>query len=329
MESFFTRLSHFRQRPNRKPEEDFFTEVFAGVLSREKELVKYLFEKLTKLDLDSDLKIETQAVYNDGRPDIKIYGKNVLILIENKIESEEREDQLLDYSRILEKEKKSNSALRTALIYITKYYVSNKFILDKYKLKDTDFEKHFKKACKWNDIYEHIKKYNESNKSKGVNSMYIEDFLQFTEDKKLIIEKVEREIVKGTEALVNLFSQIEEVLNKIKEKYNIEKYERSASVPYLYSLWTVKLDKKKGDFLIFVFYSPLEIICGFKSADEKFKKEPIIKGWKDHLRIDPYVSESTNFIKNTNFLDSKVNEQLEKLETFISKSINTYNEKNV
>ena len=59
-------------------------------------------------------------------------------------------------------------------------------------------------------------------------------------------------------------TQIDEALNKLKEKNKIKECKKSSSLQHLYSLWSLTLDKEMcgEEFYIYVFYSPLKIISG-------------------------------------------------------------------
>jgi hypothetical protein len=90
-------------------------------------------------EISENLTIKTQNSYsNIGRPDIEIYSNNCRIIIECKVEANERTNQLIDYAKLLTNSNKTY----IKLVYLTKY-IENKEI---------DFNKNsFIQIC-WYDI---------------------------------------------------------------------------------------------------------------------------------------------------------------------------------
>lgn len=155
MSGIFSRIFPYRQRDRRTPQEDFFTETFAAVVSRPSlfrdEFVKWLFElEPENIKLPE---IETQKHFDNGRPDICVEvrdtdNKSYVAIIESKIDSCERENQLKDYESILEKKWPEDSS--KILVYITKY---NEDVSDYENSAKLTFRQH-----KWSGLYKRFAK---------------------------------------------------------------------------------------------------------------------------------------------------------------------------
>jgi hypothetical protein len=117
--SFFNRLYSYTERENKNSKENYLIEIFAFCLEIDND---FFNEFLGFLGISNfnDREIWTQKSYSLGRPDIEIFlpDENIEILIECKIEHFERENQLIDYAKILINKESKNKHL----IYLTKYY---------------------------------------------------------------------------------------------------------------------------------------------------------------------------------------------------------------
>jgi hypothetical protein len=105
------------------PLEDFTTEVFASILENDEEIRKKFTSEILGLSCD-DFKIETQKNYSLDMGeraviDIVLRGKEVIVFIENKVESSEGVNQLEKYSRVLDG---LTGYTEKCLFYCTKYY---------------------------------------------------------------------------------------------------------------------------------------------------------------------------------------------------------------
>lgn len=138
--SLFDRIYSYRERANKDSKENFLIEIFAFSLETDKQFFTD-FLGLLEIKNDKENWINTQVVYDFGRPDIEIHLKtqNVTILVECKIEHFERPNQLIDYKKIL----LQKETLDKHLVYLTKYY-------DQKELETREIFFHHKK---WADIY--------------------------------------------------------------------------------------------------------------------------------------------------------------------------------
>ncbi len=120
--SLFSRIFAYRQRENNSPIENFLIEIFTFCIETDEKFRKDFFIKILKLiSIENDFKISTQEVYvGYGRPDIEISFGNSIFLIECKVETSERENQLEDYSLILLNKKEKYKSKH--IIFLTKYF---------------------------------------------------------------------------------------------------------------------------------------------------------------------------------------------------------------
>ena len=119
MNSIFSKVYRYQFRKDRNRKEDFLTEIFAFCLQEDRIFFKAFLSKigLKILDHQSYL-VSTQVVYSGNRPDVEIKWGNCHLLIECKVDSGERLNQLLDYAKILNESEYAEKHL----VYLTKYY---------------------------------------------------------------------------------------------------------------------------------------------------------------------------------------------------------------
>jgi len=124
VESIFSRVFAYRQRENHSPTENFLNEIFAYCLENDVLFQKSFFNLILNSSLpQDDIEISTQESYiGYGRPDIEISFDNTSILIECKVESSERKNQLNDYCGILINQKKQLNKYLIFIIMNTKNY---------------------------------------------------------------------------------------------------------------------------------------------------------------------------------------------------------------
>ncbi len=159
MLSIFNRIFQYRQSEQRTPREDYFTETFVAVIERYDELRRALAGWLAGLEVEKiwSVRIETQrsfSVADSGtprRPDVWMEVKDVddachWIIVENKIDSGEGENQLSDYAKILEA---CSGVEEKTLVYITKFSSST----DPPSGKGVKF-----KHLRWPRVYDFLRK---------------------------------------------------------------------------------------------------------------------------------------------------------------------------
>ena len=113
MASIFDRIFRYRQSDSRTPREDYFTETLADVLEKHEALGAAFIGYLTSCADIQRIDIQTQKRFADAqrRPDVFVTardsanGRHVLI-VENKIDALESENQLRGLHEITEARKK-------------------------------------------------------------------------------------------------------------------------------------------------------------------------------------------------------------------------------
>lgn len=160
MSSIFDRIFRYRQREKRTPREDYFTEIFVAVIEKYDELRIALAAWLSGVEGIRSVRIETQREFTvvdsckPRRPDVWMEAKDAQdashwIIVENKIDSGEGENQLADYAKILE----ARSGLKSkTLVYITKYTSET----DSCSRDGVKF-----KHLRWPKVYDFVQKHND------------------------------------------------------------------------------------------------------------------------------------------------------------------------
>ena len=120
MNSFFLRLFTYRSRDGREPQEDFFTEAFAGVLRSSVPLRTSFLGCLFDLHEVDSVHISTQSALDDGgRVDIWIEARSDrsrvrhVLAMENKISAPVDDAQLRRYENQLKREANPNTRTLT------------------------------------------------------------------------------------------------------------------------------------------------------------------------------------------------------------------------
>lgn len=106
MNIFSRLLKLYRTNSLKTPFEDFTTEILVGILSENPEILADFVNQVLGID-GSRFQITSQEHFilegfKNCRVDIIIRSDNMLCFLENKIGSQEGNDQLLRYSRVLD-----------------------------------------------------------------------------------------------------------------------------------------------------------------------------------------------------------------------------------
>lgn len=141
-------LKLYRTNAIKTPLEDFTTEILAGILDGNKEILTSFVNHILNIEGDG-FSISTQDIYllnddfcPDCRVDLVVKSPSVLCFIENKVESKEGYIQLERYGKALNKYKNNQI---THLRYCTKYNDPK------------DFVEHNFAQFRWADIYKFLK----------------------------------------------------------------------------------------------------------------------------------------------------------------------------
>lgn len=128
MLNIFSRLYNLKKSAAKNPEEDFLTEVFAYLLDSNHELLISFLRHFNVLTLEEkvfvDL-VEPQKYFDklegheqNSRVDLVIYLRNHVIFIENKVNSQQGNNQLKRYAEILD----VKFDIQKTLIFLTKNF---------------------------------------------------------------------------------------------------------------------------------------------------------------------------------------------------------------
>lgn len=199
MESVFTRTYHYRERENKNNLENYLIEIFAFCLETDLKFRNDCFEVI-EFDKTHKVSINTQASYKGlGRPDIEIKNDNSIILIECKIESTERKNQLNDYLKILKKSDKENRWL----IYLTKYYETKILKNEGSNITYINY--------KWWDIYNLIKNH---------HNPFTQQLKIFLKENNIAMNKNFSTIdLISLDSISGTISKMDEVIDSVKEHF--------------------------------------------------------------------------------------------------------------
>lgn len=114
-------------KENKKHIEDYFTKILLFFLENNEQFREKLVTKLLGIkDIEKDSKFSVK--YNlpyppkNTRPDLSISNKDILILIEIKINTELREHQLIDYSEIIKDKLEKKEIKKGFVVFLPKYF---------------------------------------------------------------------------------------------------------------------------------------------------------------------------------------------------------------
>ena len=116
-DNLLVRLINHRVTDEYARKEDYLTECFAWILENDYDIRTWFLKKAGALFKDNkdnivplkDLKIETQkSLSRNDRPDITIQSKNILLIVECKVDAPIDEGQLKRYLDYAKKKKNSN-----------------------------------------------------------------------------------------------------------------------------------------------------------------------------------------------------------------------------
>lgn len=226
IESLFSILSKYKPLEKISPEENYSTELFVYLLrysqSNKTKLLSSFMELLgiEKNTYDyENIKLNTQNTFytKDNRKvvsDITIQMENSDIFIEAKVES--------DINYYEDESEKNIRKMRSQIqqyqrIYTQKDKKDKKiYLLTKYNC-DLSFTNcpDFKNKIRWQDIYLILKNYESTDEIEG---FLVKETIKYFEEKKMSIQKVSFELVKGMESFNNLLAQLVLSLEKIPHR---------------------------------------------------------------------------------------------------------------
>lgn len=255
MENFLINIQKYRPREDNNPQENFFTEIFSFILSKDKELVSQLLKLIGLSDEINTYKVKTQIVYSYGIIDIElIINNSISIFIENKLGSSVNKfkekvngenivnNQLERYLKIQRENKKNEGYV----VLLAQYYEA---INEK-------ISKQLKAHIFWKDIYLLFKNHKSDDQ---VIKFLIDQFIGLMEEENMDpYNKITKEMIEGyNDFLDNIYKLFDEVINEIGKTNQIKRKQSIVSRNYIdcYFLFkdiTFSIDFNRGDFKLYV-----------------------------------------------------------------------------
>lgn len=190
--NLFVRLHKWAYRQD----ENFLTEAFAYVLKHlieyEPEAAVHLVESLTgglirlKPEQTKLLRIESQAVSDEGIPDLMLRTAHQLVIVEVKSASEPRPEQLVRYRRLL----KESGLAETALVLLTRYPVNLEEGTERPEVR-----------VRWFQVAEWLNLEQQRYTFQAVSKYLVEQFVGFLRTRNMVMGEVTWELPGGVRAL--------------------------------------------------------------------------------------------------------------------------------
>lgn len=328
MENLFNRLFKYKPSDTASPAENFITESLVHILEfslqHKTSFLHHFFDMLGKKIEVSDYQnvfIDTQRQFETtynlyAIPDICIQINSDLFVFEVKYESGINIYGLPeDLDTKINQIKKYQGIVTSPPLKLNLYtLVLHSSFID-FKTDNPDFEK----EIHWHDIYITIKNYKSENE---IENYLHNEIKKFMEDNKMAIPKVSYELVNGMQALLDLFKQIEIVLEKLKIPY-------TTSFGYNWTGFYLYKDSSKSD----KYYSWIGTYwevdrLTFLFSDQK-AQDNIVKMKKEHeFERNPSSKSFCKyfFYEKEHFFCLSAQEQLDRIEDWISENYSQLSE---
>jgi hypothetical protein len=147
-----------------------------------------------------NVKVKTQTVINEGKPDIEIIFDDYLIYIEAKVNSGLSKNQLSGYKSALEKSGVKN----TRLIFLSRYPLSS----SENGTPDN--------AIRWYQIADWIKSISRQNKPTEISQFLIRQFIGLLDDQNMVLSKVRSEISSGLNSYMQRAGDVASSLQRMR-----------------------------------------------------------------------------------------------------------------
>ena len=211
-----------------KQDENFFSLMLSSYLAavpllESPDIAVRILSRLTNCRFDvtgdnvksvGDYREETSD-YDWKRPDLRIRAGNQLVYVEVKVQSRAHREQLENYRKGLDGERKKEGSVQTSLVLLTKDYA--RLSSDEEELVDYQ--------CRWLDLAKWLR---DDIGSAGqelpeVSRFLIEQFVEFLEVEKCTMEEVTLALVPGVRSFMNLLKMIEEAIlhRRIPKRLNV------------------------------------------------------------------------------------------------------------
>ncbi len=227
MENLYNRLFKYKPNENISPSENFITESFVYLLEFSLEnnttFLQWFFENIgvqVEIQNCQNLFINTQRQFEtayslNAIPDLCIQIDSDLYVFEVKYDSDFNNYQLpIDSNRIINQIEKYQAIITFPKLNLNIYTIVLHSSTIDFKKNNPDF----KQEILWHDIYNLIKNYISNN---SVEQYLHKELIKFLEENRMAVPKVSYELVNGMQSLLNLYEQIEIVLEKLKIPYNV------------------------------------------------------------------------------------------------------------
>lgn len=278
--NIFSALSKYNSAKN----ENYLTEAFVFILNHllqnDRPLCLPILEILCvnndeySFGIDEEISITTQETTEFGRPDIQILTPDKLIYIEVKHDSGLGDKQLDNYNQALIKYGLNKTITR--LIFLSRF--------------PSDLPESSEKPNKhvhWYEIYNILSKYQTKDQ---VIKFLIQSFMEFLEVKKMSVQKVTWEYIKGVTAFKDLIN----MLGVAIEAAGLTIYQKTAGWE-----WMGYYIEDNNNFLGVYYDTPLFISFG-TTINGKWKTVHTLDFEQIHffsLNKDEQFEKITNFIK--------------------------------
>jgi hypothetical protein len=320
-----------------KQNENFITEALVYLLKyfihEEPYIASKLLNHLTdgfltlKPEDSRNVKVKTQTIIDEGRPDIEITFEDYLIYIEVKVDSELSKNQLTVYKSALQKSGIKN----TQLIFLSRYPLSS--------LENGTPDN----RIRWHQIADWIKSISRKIEPKELSKFLISQFIGLLENQNMILGKVRSDISSG----LNSYRQRNgDVANSLQRMRSFSTLDSDSDLKPLADLLKLMKEafgvinvkprlesgKTKGGWAGFVFKKLTYCFCIYYAQPEIVVFETVYlkidiqkfdglfgKLWEEGKRIR-WKAELD--LTEEDFLEKRKHDQLNVLETFLLKSYN-------
>lgn len=217
-DNLFINIQKYRPRESLNPRENFFTEIFAFILNKDRELVSKFLKLIDLSNEINDIKVNTQVVHSpNGTVDVElIINKSTHILIENKLDS-----TINEYEEEVNGEITVNNQLEKYLEIQGNGEVYHVVLLTQHpETVDGKIKSRLQGHIFWKNIYTLLEKY--SSRDKNIDFL-IKQFIGLMKEENMNpYVEITKEMAEGYELVPNVFKLFDEVFNELKKENKIQ-----------------------------------------------------------------------------------------------------------
>jgi hypothetical protein len=225
-ENLFSNLNRWAIRQN----ENFTTEVLVYLLNHLLDENPPLSCDLLRLLTDGKIvitekqakkvKVHSQAIIDEGKPDIEISSNNFHIYVEVKIDSELGKDQLTRYRQALE----NMGSKSTLLVYLSRYPLTT----DENGAPDV--------ALRWYQIADWIESTLKKDDLEVLSRYLLIQFFDFLKSQNLVLNKVQSKVSEGLNDFRVRFGDAANILGRMRSFQKLDSYEELKALSNLLKL---------------------------------------------------------------------------------------------